>query len=266
MRVWAVLLSVLVVSHCDRQPIGASGDTIRRNGGGQPVGVAGEYNFTIFSRFWQGEPANEIPCGSFAASNLTVHGIWPMYSEPQGGHLWPQFCNSSSAVTAVLPEVTAKMLPEWRRVAQSYPANTGLQYTNLASHEWERHGTCWSSAVNQLVDSDAVAALQEEFFQQSINLIEDFPTPVLLGSRARAGKTIPLANLQEAFGGPDHVALQCTSGGQLAMVSLCFDKKLERQVACPPAVLAKSNNINNCAVPTPVSEIGVAFQCSKNAA
>lgn len=259
---WLMFLIVISWSDflCGAAPHGLSK-------GSQPFGAAGDYDYIVFARFWMGEPANEIPCGSFAASNLTVHGIWPQYRVAQnttaaGSHLWPQFCNTSSSVVSVLPRVSAKMLPYWKRVARSYPAGSpGLQYTDLATHEWQRHGTCWSDDVNSLADSAATAALQERFFQQSLDLEQRFPTPALLGEALRAGKGIALKEMQKAFGGQDHVGLQCTATGQLEMVSLCFDKKLDRQVACPASMLQESAT-NSCVVPSPMKEVTVAFPCS----
>ena len=232
-----------------------------------PYGKAGDYDVLIFARFWMGEPAAQIPCGSFAASNLTLHGIWPQYLAARDStHLWPQFCNTSKLVTAVSERVQTVMLPEWQTYARSYPDDSSLQYKGLAGHEWERHGVCWSSAVNNLPDVPAVDSLQVKFFNSSINLIRRFPTPALLGDSLRANKPIALATLQAAFGGPQYVALQCGASAngdiqQLTMVSLCFDKDLTRQIACPTSAL-QEGYLNSCVVPTPVAEISVAFNCT----
>jgi ribonuclease I len=236
--------------------------------GNDPYGKAGDYDLLIFARFWMGEPANQIACGSFAASNLTLHGIWPQYlAARETNHLWPQFCNSSSAVTQVSAAVQSKMLPDWQQYARSYPDDSSLQYKGLAGHEWERHGVCWSSAVNSLADAPAVEALQLKFFNSSINLMRKFPTPALLGDSLRAKKPIALAALQAAFGGAQYVALQCGASGengqaQLTMVSLCFDKDLIKQIACPDSALQEAY-LNSCVVPTPVAEVTVAFNCTK---
>jgi len=243
----------------------ASSATASTAGGdNDPYGTAGEYDLLIFARFWMGEPSTDIACGSFAASNLTVHGLWPQYTEAhEDSHLWPQFCNASSAATGVSDRVQQKMLPLWQQYARSYPDTSDLKYKGLAEHEWNRHGVCWNSSVNQLAASDDLDNLQIEFFERSMDLVERFPTPAILGNALRSNTTIALADLQAAFGGKDMVTLQCTKDGQLSMVSLCFDKQLSKQITCPDSVLQEAYQ-NSCVVPKIVDPVTVAFDCSPN--
>ena len=229
--------------------------------GNAPYGTAGDYDLLIFARFWMGEPATDIPCDTFAASNLTVHGIWPQYTDAHDLHLWPQFCNQSAAVTGVSDQVQQKMLPLWQHYARSYPDASSLKYKGLAEHEWNRHGVCWNPSVDQLTGADDLEVLQLEFFNRSMDLMERFPTPVLLGNALREKRSIALADLQSAFGGKDMVTLQCDTEGQLTMVSLCFDKGLSKQIVCPASVLQEAYQ-NSCIVPKVIDPIKVAFDCT----
>lgn len=238
-----------------------SDDSCRQDN--EPYGKAGEYDFVVFARFWMGEPSTNISCGSFAASNLTLHGIWPQYTDKRDSHLWPQFCNTSSAATGVSEAVQQKMMPLWQQYAPAYPDASDLKYHGLTEHEWNRHGVCWNSSVNQLATADNLEVLQLEFFKHSINLMQRFPTPTLLGNALRAKATIPLAELQSAFGGRDMVTLQCDADGHLTMVSLCFDKQLLKQVTCPTSVL-KMPYQNSCVIPKTVDPVKVAFDCNPN--
>ena len=251
----------LVVLACASSATAVSNTTV--GGDNDPYGTAGEYDLLIFARFWMGEPSKDIPCGSFAESNLTVHGIWPQYTDTQDSHLWPQFCNASSAVTGVSDTVQQKMLPQWQQYARSYPDTSDLKYKGLAEHEWNRHGVCWNASVNQLATTEDLEALQVDFFSRSMDLMQRFPTPALLGNALRTKTAIALADLQTAFGGKDMVTLQCNGDGQLTMVSLCFDKQLSKQVTCPASVLEESYQ-NSCVVPKIVDPITVAFDCSPN--
>ena len=224
-----------------------------------PFGAAGDYDLLVYARFWMGEPAKDIKCSAYATSGLTLHGIWPQYSAARSGHEWPQFCNATH--DEVLPLVSAKFAAQWKQFAPAYGASS-LPFAGLAAHEWQRHGTCWSAAIDSIAagDNKALPALEEKFFQASLDLNKRYPTPAIMGTSRAAGQPIALADLQKAFGGPTgSVALSC-KGSQLSMVSLCFSKDLSARVACPASTLASSYD-NGCAV-NGVKQVAVAFKCA----
>lgn len=230
-------------------------------------GAAGSYDSLVLARFW--EPQAH-PCGTFGGEgNLTLHGLWPQYAThhtpaPHGlpGD-WPQYCGKNSSafwgqVQPVSPGVAAAFSAEWAVLAPDYVAGT------LAQHEWEKHGTCWSADVTADLSASGVAQLQTQFFNASLRLMAQYPTPAAV-SRARAAKTgLSVAQLQGAFGGADMVGLSCrtdhASGKiSLSMVILCFDSDSHggptQRVACPAATLLASSYDNGCATQATEGEL-----------
>lgn len=65
------------------------------------------------------------------------------YDTPKNDQGWPQFCGKSNSsfwsyAQNIDSGVKAKMQPDWERVAPGYA------YDTLATHEWPKHGTCFS--------------------------------------------------------------------------------------------------------------------------
>eukprot|EP01049_Picozoa_sp_SAG25_P004278 SAG25_NODE_266_length_10666_cov_14.508943_9_plen_320_part_00 len=222
-------------------------------------GVAGVYDSLVLARFW--EPQAH-PCGSFGGQgNLTLHGLWPQYSShhtpaPKGlpGD-WPQYCGKAhpsfwSKVQRVNVKVANAFMSRWSSVAPDYATGT------LAQHEWEKHGTCWSADIATDPSEPGVAALQTRFFNSSLQLMAQYPTPAAIHAARAAKKGLTLAELQAAFGGADMVGLSCTSSkasGQVAlsMVEMCFGRDAHgtptKRVPCPAQTLLASSYDNGCA-------------------
>eukprot|EP01052_Picozoa_sp_SAG31_P006798 SAG31_NODE_317_length_17813_cov_5.788585_5_plen_242_part_00 len=195
-------------------------------------GSSGQYDQLVLARFW--EPQAH-PCGSFGAQNLTLHGLWPQYARHHPGAPgnlpgdWPQFCgkNDSKFWNLIQPlqaAVAASFNQQWSSLAPDYASGT------LGQHEWEKHGTCYSADiltdpskrtrclqivrcnVELLIVSVRAAdlvALQMRFFQASLTLMAEFPTPSVLHAAQAAKQEVKLSALQEAFGGSDMAGLSC---------------------------------------------------------
>eukprot|EP00941_MAST-03F_sp_MAST-3F-sp1_P001960 g1960.t1 len=219
------------------------------------------------------EPADEIFCGSYGATNLTLHGIWPQYYEVRDGNLWPQYCKQDERAI-VQDEVKSKMNSTWANVARSYLDSNDLKYHSLAQHEWERHGVCYSSLINKVktnpLSENDLIELQLKFFKESIILNEKYPTPVLLQEAQKKKQTISLSDLQNAFG-DFKVGLQCDGGnlngaGHLSLVTLCVSREEAGGNAfdCPQNVLHDPYS-NSCALSSETySDIIVHFDCKPN--
>jgi ribonuclease I len=112
--------------------------------------------------------------GAFIPPISNNRRLWPQYNQTHSGHDWPQvcsdpysqgalnnfpvfhtgltppapfcqFCHEDNAtywneVAAVDPGVESSFQTEWTKYAPAYLGD-------LVSHEWKRHGSCYSPAV-----------------------------------------------------------------------------------------------------------------------
>ena len=206
---------------------------------------------------------SQLSGDSYAASNLALHGLWPQYNKPQGTQAWPQFCGKDNATFwqyagALSTGISNQFSAQWKEYAPGYA------YGTLAEHEWPKHGSCYSSMMRD-AQPDDIARLQSNYFGYQMDLLQSNNTPKALMAAQSSGQPIAVSDLQNAFGGPDQVALGCNvvKGGQayLSQVSLCFTPdattgKPSKRQACPDDVLSSSYD-NGC-VTNSVGKIYVA--------
>jgi ribonuclease T2 len=151
--------------------------------------------------------------GSYAASHLTLHGLWPNFTDEQArerGRAWPQYCGSyahceqtEDATCAPGVEVPAFLA----KYAPGYVSDNGA----LATHEWSKHGSC-------------TLLKPFDYFAMERAAIETIPsdaTPDAL--RAAIGKDLARDDLQRAFGvPPESVVLGCDAKCRLTQVGFCL--------------------------------------------
>ncbi len=163
--------------------------------------------------------------GSFAATHLTLHGLWPNYTDDEAtaNHAaYPEFCGTFRHCKehhdrSCEPEVAA--IPEDMRTLG--PGYVG-DHDFLADHEWPKHGSCTGL-------SPAV------YFRAALGAMQAVHDDALRGS---IGSDIALADLQGAFGVPaESVLLSCDAGCRLAQVSICLahdaDNRPTTPIRCP---------------------------------
>ena len=189
---------------------------------------------------------------------LTLHGMWPSYSSPvdplddvaaSPTCYWPQDCTRPSWLPADSPwSYDPELLPtgdEFRVLAPAW-------YTDgLGGHEWPKHGTCaaWADASGGARGLD-----QASYYASMFDLARREGTPDAL--KNAAGGSIPLRELQDAFGGPKRVALGCTPGCELTQVVTCYAQGAgteddppgpRARADCPCAGVRDSHYDNSCA-------------------
>jgi len=155
------------------------------------------------------------PPQDYWTKSFTLHGLWPQYSE--GGY--PQSC-TTEAFDANVPIKVG-----WSDMTKYWPnaqyAETDPNYDTFWDHEWTKHGTC--SGLSQ-----------QNYFQDSINLIKSFGSPSILS--ASVGKNISASDLRNSLGGASKASLQCDSGVYLSGVYTCWTTSSGvpgSQVVCP---------------------------------
>lgn len=182
--------------------------------------------------------------GSFGATHLTIHGLWPNYTDAQAqqaGASWPQYCAPYSSCNTKTPATGCDPDPA------TIPADMtiyGPGYVSddnfLADHEWPKHGSCTG------LDSGT-------YFSAAISSLKSLPgdqgTPALLTKSI--GGTVATTDLQAAFGSPESVMLSCDSSCNLSQVSICMTNDASglpsTRTACPSNATSSSYD-NGCFV------------------
>ena len=195
---------------------------------------------------------------AYLKNELTVHGLWPSYSEPLSDPAvvlrsikdkkkcyWPQNCRIPPGYPRNESfRYDEKALPKGEEFERLAPA---WYYDGLAEHEWEKHGTCamWPAKDDATIigstGKNVVNPLtQKDFYAGMFHLAKDLGTPEKL-SRS-AGKKVSLDALKSAFSeiSPNLAAFGCDSRCNFVQVVQCF-----RRPSSSSGLVSRSSNSNS---------------------
>jgi ribonuclease T2 len=244
----------LVAREFNLRPVeGAPTPSARAVTGGPDAGpgVAADFGLYVLALSW--EPnfccghSTRDECktlqGSFGATHLTIHGLWPNYTDEQAKNnpppAWPQYCapygscNTKDAPSGCFP-VASTIPPDMKTYGPGYVSDKNF----LADHEWPKHGSC-TGLDSGTYFSAAISSL--------LSLPGDQGTPDVLGKNV--GKSVATTDLRAAFGTPESVMLSCDESCNLVQVSICLTNdssgKPKDRTACPTNA-TKSPYDNGC--------------------
>jgi ribonuclease T2 len=210
-----------------------------------PPPPTSDFGFYLLAMTWApsfccGEPTKQ-QCsqlaGSYAATHLTLHGLWPNFTDEQSRgrpRAWPQFCgtyahcehaeDATCAPDAAVP-------PELAQLAPAYVTD------GLATHEWSKHGSCTSLPP-------------AGYFAAELAAIGTIPNADALQSSI--GKDLARDDLQRAFGiPPESVVLGCDAHCRLTQVGFCLAKDAHDKPTTPTPCtqnVTTSDYDNGCVV------------------
>jgi len=217
----------LVTRKFNLRPLASGATPDQESAAGSPnggPGTAASFGIYVLALSWApnfccGNPGREecaqLP-GSFGGTHLTIHGLWPNYTDaemPRPGVTYPTFCSPYSSCkkhpTAECNPDPQTIPPDMKTYGPGYVSDSYL----LANHEWPKHGSCTGLDSNTYF-SAAISALK--------NLPGDQGTPDLLAKNV--GGTVAATDLRAAFGSPESVMLSCDASCNLQQVSICLTK------------------------------------------
>lgn len=195
---------------------------------------------------------------AYLKNELTVHGLWPSYSEPLSDPAvvlrsskdkkkcyWPQNCRIPPGYPRNESfRYDEKALPKGEEFERLAPA---WYYDGLAEHEWEKHGTCamWpakddATSIGSTGKNVVNPLTQKDFYVGMFHLAKDLGTPEEL-SRS-AGKKVSLDALKSAFSeiSPNLAAFGCDSRCNFVQVVQCF-----RRPSSSSALVSRSSTRNS---------------------
>lgn len=172
---------------------------------------------------YQNKSQNYAGCkrpSDYMKTHLTIHGLWPEYSDGT----WPSMCSREPLSKQVVDNLKEGLNFYWPNVKEP---ETDPEHDEFWSHEWSKHGTCSGLA-------------QKDYFMAALK--HSLPTPDIV----QHGSTVAKKDLLEAYGGADKVVAVCAGKGKyLSEVRSCLsvgsDGSPQGQIACPQKTLEEDS-------------------------
>ncbi|CAN4122129.1 unnamed protein product [Withania somnifera] len=163
------------------------------------------------------------------ALDFGIHGLWPNYNNGS----YPSSCDNRNLYDETeIEDLISSLQQDWPTLA--CPTNNG---TKFWSHEWDKHGTCSLSTLDEHSYFQAALTLKEK-----ANLLS-----VLKDAGIKPGGFYSLAAVKQAIkdGTGHEAAIQCNNdlfgNNQLYQVYLCADKYGTDLIDCPILPKKKCN-------------------------
>ncbi|GMN41859.1 hypothetical protein TIFTF001_011069 [Ficus carica] len=189
--------------------------------------VSQDFDFFYFVQQWPGSYCDTkqsccYPTTGKPAADFGIHGLWPNYNDGT----YPSNCDPNNPFDqSEISDLRTSMQRNWPTLA--CPSGSGVQFWE---HEWEKHGTCSESVLDQ-----------HAYFQTTLNLKRKVNLLQVLKNAGIQpnGGYYSLENIKKAI--QDGIGytpwIECnvdTSGNsQVYQVYLCVDTSGSNLIECP---------------------------------
>ncbi|GLT27807.1 hypothetical protein SLA2020_027800 [Shorea laevis] len=118
-----------------------------------------DFDFFYFVQQWPGSYCDTkrgccYPKTGKPAADFGIHGLWPNYKDGS----YPSNCDPDSVFDkSQISELLSSLQKSWPTL--SCPSNDGISFW---THEWEKHGTCSESELDQREYFEAALKLKEK--------------------------------------------------------------------------------------------------------
>ncbi|KAI5679024.1 hypothetical protein M9H77_09974 [Catharanthus roseus] len=200
-----------------------------------PLCIAEDFDFFYFVQQWPGSYCDTsqsccYPLSGKPESDFGIHGLWPNYKDGT----YPSNCDSNNPFDlSKVSDLLKRMEGDWPSL--SCPSSNG---TTFWSHEWEKHGTCSESVLDQ-----------HDYFKTALNLKDNLNLLQILqnaGIKADGG-SYSLSSIKDAIksGIGSTPWIQCNedeSGNrQLYQIYICVDNSGSNIIECPVMPTGKND-------------------------
>ncbi|GAB2214428.1 hypothetical protein Droror1_Dr00018774 [Drosera rotundifolia] len=184
------------------------------------------FDFFYFVQDWPGSYCDSsegccYPTTGKPASDFGIHGLWPNYNSGS----YPSNCDPNNPFDpSQIQELLSEMQAEWPSL--SCPSSDGIKFW---THEWNKHGTCSESVLDE-----------HDYFAAGLALKNQTN---LLGALANAGITpgnsydlsAITAAIQQGTGVGAYIQCNQDENGnsQLYQVYMCVDTTGKNLIECP---------------------------------
>ncbi|XP_057949351.1 extracellular ribonuclease LE-like [Malania oleifera] len=188
--------------------------------------AAQDFDFFYFVQQWPGSYCDTrqsccYPATGKPEADFGIHGLWPNYDDGS----YPSNCDSSSSFDqSQISDLVSQMRESWPSLA--CPSSSGIKFW---THEWEKHGTCSESVLDQHAYFDAALALKSK-----ADLLHALATAGIQPGSSYRINSITGA-IKSAIGFTPGIECNVDDSGntQLYQVYLCVDTSASNFINCP---------------------------------
>ncbi|XP_057493090.1 extracellular ribonuclease LE-like [Actinidia eriantha] len=186
-----------------------------------------DFDFFYFVQQWPGSYCDTkksccYPCTGKPRSDFGIHGLWPNYEDGT----YPSNCDPQSPFDeSEISDLTSRMQSEWPSLA--CPSSNGSKFW---AHEWNKHGTCSQSVLNQ---HDYFAAVLN--LKNKVNLLQILISAGIIPN----GQLYSIESIKEAIRGASGHSpwIECNvdpcGNSQLYQIYQCVDTSALTIIECP---------------------------------
>nr|GLL47600.1 ribonuclease 1-like [Ipomoea trifida] len=189
--------------------------------------VAQDFDFFYFVQQWPGSYCDTkksccYPKTGKPDSDFGIHGLWPNYKDGN----YPSNCDPNNPFDeSKISDLVSRMQEDWPTLA--CPSGDGTEFW---SHEWEKHGTCSESVLEQ-----------HSYFQTTLDLKKNTNLLQALQDAGITpdGNSYSLESIKDAIKSAINYTpwIECNNdadgNSQLYQVYLCVDSSASGLIECP---------------------------------
>ncbi|KAF8378451.1 hypothetical protein HHK36_029791 [Tetracentron sinense] len=186
-----------------------------------------DFDFFYFVQQWPGSYCDTqqsccYPKTGKPATDFGIHGLWPNYNDGS----YPSNCDPDSPFDqSEISNLTSRMQKSWPSLA--CPSSDGMKFW---SHEWEKHGTCSESVLDQHGYFKATLDLKNK-----VNLLQILKSSGIIPN----GRFYSFNGITKAIKGATGYTpgIECNvdeaGNSQLYQIYLCVDTSGSDIIECP---------------------------------
>ncbi|KAL9424171.1 hypothetical protein AB3S75_036120 [Citrus x aurantiifolia] len=189
--------------------------------------AARNFDFFYFVLQWPGSYCDTAksccyPTTGKPAADFGIHGLWPNYNDGS----YPSNCDPNAPFDqSQISDLRSSMQKNWPTLA--CPSGNGITFW---SHEWEKHGTCSESVLNQHQYFQTALNLKNQ-----INLLQALRTAGIVPDGSSYSLESIKDAIKEASGFSPWIECNVDESGnsQLYQIYLCVDTSASNFINCP---------------------------------
>ncbi|KAI0734404.1 ribonuclease T2-like protein [Fomitopsis betulina] len=169
-------------------------------------------------QFWDTDPVTG-PTDSW-----TIHGLWPNYCDGS----YPSSCDSSRDYDDITTLLEDQGASDTLTYMQEYWQSDDESDEKFWEHEWDKHGTCYTTLATDCFSDYETGEDAVTFFETAVTLFQQLPTYDWLsdaGITPSDDQTYSLSELQSAIQSSAGVtaSFDCDDDGELYQIEYWFN-------------------------------------------